>query len=105
MVGGPTPPTAGQYHRLWRRLGQWIVRHPWPTLLVSGLFVLALSLPLLKASTGVSNERWFLPRATESRAGAEILSKLRSDNSSLTIYAIVHTDDGTPLLAAPQSCR
>jgi len=64
-----------------------------------GLFVLALSLPLLKASTGVSNERWFLPRATESRAGAEILSTLRSDNSSLTIYAIVHTTDGTPLLA------
>jgi RND superfamily putative drug exporter len=86
---------------LWRRLGEWIVRHPLPTLLVSGACVLALALPLLKASTGVSNERWFLPRATESRAGAEILSTLRSDNSSLTIYALVHTTDGTPLLAAP----
>jgi RND superfamily putative drug exporter len=91
----------GNTTELWRRLGEWIVRHPWPTLLVSGVFVLALSLPLLKASTGVSNERWFLPRTTESRAGAEILSSVRSDNSSLTIYAIVHTDDGTPLLAAP----
>jgi RND superfamily putative drug exporter len=91
----------GNTTELWRGLGQWIVRHPWPTLLVSGVCVLALALPLLKASTGVSNERWFLPRATESRAGADILSTLRSDNSSLTIYAIVHTSDGTPLLAAP----
>ena len=89
----------GNTTELWRRLGQWIVRHPLPTLLVSGLCVLALALPVLKASTGVSNERWFLPRATESRAGAEILSTLRSDNSSLTIYAIVRTTDGQPLLA------
>jgi RND superfamily putative drug exporter len=66
---------------------------------VSGLCVLALALPVLKASTGVSNERWFLPRATESRTGAEILSSLRSDNSSLTIYVIVHATDGQPLLA------
>jgi RND superfamily putative drug exporter len=93
----------GNTTELWRGLGQWIVRHPWPTLLVSGVCVLALALPLLKASTGVSNERWFLPRATESRAGADILSTLRSDNSSLTIYAIVHTSDGTPLLAAPRN--
>lgn len=91
----------GNTTELWRRLGEWIIRHPGPTLLVSGLCVIALASPLLKASTGVSNERWFLPRATESRAGAEILSTLRSDNSSLTIYAIVHTTDGTPLLAAP----
>ncbi|MGD0493809.1 MAG: MMPL family transporter [Steroidobacteraceae bacterium] len=90
----------GNTTELWRRLGEWIVGHPLRTLLVSGLFVLALALPLHKASTGVSNERWFLPRATESRAGAEILSSMRSDNSSLEIYAIVRTDDGKPLLAA-----
>jgi RND superfamily putative drug exporter len=90
----------GNTTELWRRLGEWIIRHPKKTLLVSGLCVLALALPLHKASTGVSNERWFLPRATESRAGADILSTVRSDNSSLTIYAIVRTIDGQPLLAA-----
>jgi putative drug exporter of the RND superfamily len=90
----------GNTTELWRRLGEWIVGHPVRTVLVSGLCVLALALPLLKASTGVSNERWFLPRATESRAGAEILSSIRSDNSSLGIYAIVRADDGKPLLAA-----
>jgi RND superfamily putative drug exporter len=90
----------GNTTEMWRRLGQWIVRRPVPVLLVSGLAVLVLALPLCKASTGISNERWFLPRATESRAGAEILSTLRSDNSSLTIYAIVRAGDGQPVLAA-----
>lgn len=85
---------------MWRRLGEWIVRHPLPTLLVSGVAVLALAFPIHKASTGMSNERWFLPRATESRTGAELLRALRSDNSSLEIFAIVHTADGRPLLDA-----
>ena len=69
------------------------------TLVISGACLLALALPLLKAQHGVSNERWFLPRATEARAGAEILAALRSDNSSLGIYAIVRATDGLPLLA------
>ncbi|HTB27832.1 MAG TPA: MMPL family transporter, partial [Steroidobacteraceae bacterium] len=90
----------GNTTELWRRLGEWIIRHPKKTLLVSGLCVLALAQPLHKLSTGESNERWFLPPATESRAGADILSTLRSDNSSLTSYAIVRTSDGEPLLAA-----
>ena len=90
----------GNTTELWRRLGEWIIHHPKKTLLVSGLCVLVLALPVHKLSTGVSNERWFLPPATESRVGADILSTLRSDNSSLTIYAIVHTIDGQPLLAA-----
>jgi RND superfamily putative drug exporter len=90
----------GNTTKLWRRLGEWIIRHPKKTLLVSGLCVLALAQPLHKLSTGESNERWFLPPATESRAGADILSTVRSDNSSLTSYAIVRTSDGEPLLAA-----
>lgn len=90
----------GHTTALWRRLGEWIVRHPLPTLLVSAPCVLALALPLLKTSTGVSNERWFLPRASESRIGADILTSLRSDNSSLEIFVIVRTADGQPLLAA-----
>ncbi|HEX4151129.1 MAG TPA: MMPL family transporter [Steroidobacteraceae bacterium] len=88
----------GNTTEMWRRLGEWIVRHPLPVLLVSGLAVLALAFPIHKASTGMSNERWFLPRATESRTGADILRALRSDNSSLEIFAIVHTTDGRPLL-------
>jgi len=85
---------------LWRRLGGWIIKHPLPTLMVSGACVVALALPLLKVTTGVSNERWFLPRSAESRTGADILSNLRSDNASLEIYAIVQATDGQPILSA-----
>jgi uncharacterized membrane protein YdfJ with MMPL/SSD domain len=90
----------GNTTALWQRLGDWIIKHPLRVLIVSGACVLALGLPLLKATTGVSHERWFLPRATESRIGADILAKVRDDNSSLTIYAIVRTTDGRPILAA-----
>jgi putative drug exporter of the RND superfamily len=84
---------------LWRRLGGWIIKRPLRTLIVSGLCVTALALPLTRATTGVSNERWFLPRAAESRVGADILANLRSDNASLEINAIVHATDGQPILA------
>lgn len=86
--------------RFWRKLGEWIVRHPLPVLIVAGTCVIALALPLLQASSGVSNERWFLPRAAESRIGADILTSLRGDNAALPIYALVATTDGTPILAA-----
>jgi putative drug exporter of the RND superfamily len=90
----------GNTTALWQSLGEWIVTHPLRVLIVSGACVVALGLPLTKATTGVSNERWFLPKATESRQGAEILAKVRDDNSSLTVYAIVHATDGKPILAA-----
>ena len=54
----------GNTTELWRRLGQWIVHHPWPTLLVSGLFVLALSLPLLKSEHG-REQRALVPAARD----------------------------------------
>jgi RND superfamily putative drug exporter len=85
---------------LWHRLGEWIVAHPWPTLIASAGSMLALASPLLQANSGVTNERWFLPRATESRVGAELLSAVRSDNASIPIYAILTTTDASPLLAA-----
>jgi RND superfamily putative drug exporter len=85
--------------RFWRNLGERIVRHPLPVLIVAGTCVIALALPLLQASSGVSNERWFLPRAAESRIGADILTSLRGDNAALPIYALVATTDGTPILA------
>jgi RND superfamily putative drug exporter len=84
---------------LWHRLGEWIVAHPLTTLIVSACCVLALATPLLQAKSGVTNERWFLPRVTESRAGADILTAVRNDNASIPIYAIVTTTDGSPLLA------
>jgi RND superfamily putative drug exporter len=86
--------------QLWRRLGQWIVHHPIVTLIVSASVVLCLALPLLKANSGVTNERWFLPRAAESRIGADILTAVRSENASIPINAIVSTTDGLPVLAA-----
>ena len=90
----------GNTTNLWRRLGEWIIKRPLRHLIVPGACVMALSLPLLKATTGVSNERWFLPHAAESRVGADILATLRSDNASLEIYAVVHATDGQPILAA-----
>jgi putative drug exporter of the RND superfamily len=85
---------------MWQRLGTWITHHPLLTLIVSASCVLALALPLLKANAGVTNERWFLPRATESRIGAEMLTAVRNDNASIPVYAIVTTHDGTEILAA-----
>ena len=85
--------------RLWFRLGEWIVRHPLLTLVVSAACVLAIAVPVLHANMGVTNERWFLPRTTESRVGAEILTAIRSDNASIPIYVIVTATDGEPALA------
>ncbi len=90
----------GNTTSLWRELGQWIVKHPVKVVVLSGACVMALGLPLTKATTGVSNERWFLPPAAESRVGADILAQIRDDNSSLTIYAIVRATDGSPILDA-----
>jgi RND superfamily putative drug exporter len=86
--------------RLWHRLGEWIVHHPWRTLVVSGACVLALAVPVLHANMGVTNERWFLPPDTGSRIGADILSAIRSDNASIPIYSIISTTDDEPVLAA-----
>jgi RND superfamily putative drug exporter len=84
---------------LWSRLGNWIVRHPLPTLLLSGSAVIALALPVLQARSGFTNEPWFLARGMEARIGAEMLTGIRSDNAALPIYAIVQATDGLPVLA------
>jgi RND superfamily putative drug exporter len=85
----------------WRALGEWIVRNPLLTLLAAGALVVAIALPILHAHTGATNERWFLPKTSESRIGADILAAVRSDNASIPIYAIVTSTDGKPILAAP----
>ena len=51
----------GNTTAMWLRLGRWIVKHPIKMLVISGACVVLLGLPLTKATTGVSNERWFLP--------------------------------------------
>ena len=61
--------------------------------------MLALALPALHARSGFTNEPWFLSRGIESRAGVDLLADLRSDNASLSMYAIVHATDGLPALA------
>jgi RND superfamily putative drug exporter len=87
--------------RQWHRLGAFIVRHPLITLLLSSACVLALASPLLEANSGVTNERWFLPKVTEARAGSEILTAVRNENASIPINVIVKTSDGELLLAKP----
>jgi len=96
----PSRLRLGNTTALWHRLGRWIVKHPIKVLLISGACVMLLGLPLTKATTGVSNERWFLPPAAEARVGADILAKVHDDNSSLTTYAIVRATDGRAVLDA-----
>lgn len=84
----------------WRALGSWVVRHPVATLLLAGGCVLAIAAPALRAASGFSNERWFLPAKMEARGGMEILRSVRNDNAALTIYLIVRTRDDSPVLAA-----
>ena len=85
----------------WRRLGGWVVRHPLATLLLAGGALLALAAPALRINTGFSDERWFLPPGMESRLGADLLARVQGENAALTIYVIVRSTDGQPILAAP----
>jgi putative drug exporter of the RND superfamily len=96
----PSRLRLGNTTAMWLKIGRWIVKHPIKVLVLSGACVLVLGLPLTKATTGVSNERWFLPPAAEARTGADILAKIHDDNSSLTTYAIVRATDGRPVLDA-----
>jgi putative drug exporter of the RND superfamily len=96
----PSRLRLGNTTSMWLKIGRWIVKHPIKVLVLSGACVLVLGLPLTKATTGVSNERWFLPPAAEVRLGADILAKIHDDNSSLTTYAIVRATDGLPILDA-----
>jgi putative drug exporter of the RND superfamily len=96
----PSRLRLGNTTTMWLKVGRWIVKHPIKVLILSGACVLVLGLPLTKATTGVSNERWFLPPAAEARLGADILAKIHDDNSSLTTYAIVRATDGLPVLDA-----
>lgn len=84
----------------WRGLGNWIVRRPFVTLLLTGACVLTLAAPALKAHSGFTNERWFLPAAMESRVGAEILAAVRNENAALAIYVIVRATDARPFVAS-----
>jgi putative drug exporter of the RND superfamily len=83
----------------WRGLGSWVVRHPQITLLLAGGCTLALAYPVLRMRTEFSNERWFLPKAMESRVGADLLAAVRGDNAAFGIYVIVRRTDGLPILA------
>jgi RND superfamily putative drug exporter len=82
----------------WHRLGNWILRHPVATLILSATCVLAIALPVLHAKLGVTNERWFLPRTSESRIGAELSTAVRSDNAATPIFAIAKSTDGASIL-------
>ncbi len=83
----------------WRGLGGWIVRRPWVTLLLAGGCALAIAAPALRVNTGFSNDRWFLPKAMESRQGLEILAALRSENAALALHVIVRANDKRAALA------
>jgi len=85
----------------WRRLGGWVVRHPYITLLLAGSAALALAAPVLRINTGFANERWFLPPGMESRVGADLLAEVRGANAASVIYVLVRSGDGQPILAAP----
>jgi RND superfamily putative drug exporter len=83
----------------WRRMATWTVRRPLLSLVLSGGAVLALGLPVLHASTGFTNEAWFLPKALESRVGADLLAGFRKDNASLAVHLLVRATDGQAIVA------
>ncbi|MDP9083725.1 MAG: MMPL family transporter [Pseudomonadota bacterium] len=94
------PKTAKAHGKTyWARLGQWILRRPLRTLIVSGGVVALLGLPVLGAHSGFAHERWFLPRGLESRTGADMLAAQRYGNADLLIQALVRTTDRQPILA------
>jgi len=100
----PVMPRRGGRPRLlafWRRLGGWVVRHPYITLLLAGGCALALAAPVLRINTGFANERWFLPPGMESRLGADLLAAVRGSNAASVSYVLVRSTDGLPILAAP----
>ena len=90
-------PAEGRAEARWERLAAWIVRRPRSTLVVSGLGVLLLALPMLGARSGFSNEPWFMPRGLESRTGADLLARGRSDTAALTTRILLRATDGQPV--------
>lgn len=100
----PVTPRRGGRPRLlafWRRLGGWVVRHPVVTLFLAGSCLLAIAAPALRINTGFSDERWFLPPGMESRTGADLLAEVGGGKAEETIYVIVRSSDGLPVLATP----
>jgi len=100
----PVTPRRGGRPRLlafWRALGGWVVRHPLVTLVVAGSCLLAIAAPALRINTGFSDERWFLPPGMESRTGADLLAEVGGGKAEQTIYVIVRSSDGQPILAGP----
>jgi len=98
-----TPRRSGRPRLLafWRRLGGWVVRHPVVTLFLAGSCLLAIAAPALRINTGFSDERWFLPPGMESRTGADLLAEVGGGKAEQTIYVIVRSSDGLPVLATP----
>jgi putative drug exporter of the RND superfamily len=86
-------------HEFWRRHGRRVLAHPWLTVLLAGGCLLGLAAPALRLQSAITNDRWFLPPKMESRIGADLLSSIRNDNSSLVMYVIVRPSDRLPLLA------
>jgi len=84
----------------WTRLAEWIVRRPVRTLLAATGAVMLLTLPVLGAHSGFSNEPWFMPKQLESRIGADLLAAQPADNAALAIRVLLRTTDGEPVLAA-----
>ncbi len=82
----------------WATIGAWIVRRPVRTLLAAGGAVVLLALPVFGAHSGFSNESWFMPKELEARIGAELLSGMQADNASTTVWVLVRTTDGKPVL-------
>ncbi len=85
----------------WERFAARVVARPAATLVLATLAVLALAAPLLGARSGFSNEPWFLPRALESRVGADLLAAGRPDDATLTTRLLLRSTDGLPV-AAPE---
>jgi RND superfamily putative drug exporter len=80
--------------RFWRRWSGWVMRHPWPVLVVTVALMLVLAWPALRLEVDVPGAT-SLPTSTESRQGYDVLVR-DFDPSVLSPIEVVLTWDGDP---------
>jgi len=99
-IGKALHRSAPAGENVWHAIARWVVARPWRSLGLSGGIVLLMAAPVLGAHSGASNEPWSLPQGLESRVGAEILDSIQPKNAGLTLRVLLHSADGSGILAA-----
>jgi len=83
----------------WARCAAGPVRSPLRTAALAATVIVVLALPALAMRSGFTNQPQFFPAGMEARVGQESLSALGHGNAALSIYLLVRTLDGAPVLS------